>query len=203
MAHDPIIFAMANPDPEIGYEEARVRRARRHRGHRAQRLPQPGQQRPRLPVHLPRRARRARDRDQRRDEAGGGPRARRAGARGRARRRAARLRPGHAASSAASTSSPSRSTTACCCAWRRRWPRPRWRPAWRAPRSRTSTPTASAWSTLISRRLELMRGIIDRAKRDPKRIVFPEGEHDKILRAAKILVERGHRPSDPAGAARA
>ncbi len=44
---------------------------------------------------------------------------------------------------------------------------------------------------LISRRLELMRGIVDRAKRDPKRIVFPEGEHDKILRAAKILVDEG------------
>ena len=35
---------------------------RRHHGHRAQRLPEPGQQRPRLPVHLPRRARRARAR---------------------------------------------------------------------------------------------------------------------------------------------
>ncbi|HEX7182146.1 MAG TPA: NADP-dependent malic enzyme [Thermoanaerobaculia bacterium] len=45
--------------------------------------------------------------------------------------------------------------------------------------------------TLISRRLELMRGLVDRAKRDPKRVVFPEGEHDKILRAAKILVEEG------------
>jgi malate dehydrogenase (oxaloacetate-decarboxylating)(NADP+) len=44
---------------------------------------------------------------------------------------------------------------------------------------------------LISRRLELMRGIMDRAKRDPKRIVFPEGEHEKILRAAKILVDEG------------
>ncbi len=45
--------------------------------------------------------------------------------------------------------------------------------------------------TLISRRLELMRGLIDRAKRDPRRVVFPEGEHDKILRAAKILVDEG------------
>jgi malate dehydrogenase (oxaloacetate-decarboxylating)(NADP+) len=44
---------------------------------------------------------------------------------------------------------------------------------------------------LVSRRLELMRGIKDRARRDPKRIVFPEGEHDRILRAAKILVEEG------------
>jgi malate dehydrogenase (oxaloacetate-decarboxylating)(NADP+) len=45
--------------------------------------------------------------------------------------------------------------------------------------------------TLISRRLELMHGVLDRARRAPKRIVFPEGEHDQILRAAKILVEEG------------
>ncbi len=44
--------------------------------------------------------------------------------------------------------------------------------------------------TLISRRFELMRGIIDRARNHSKRVVFPEGEHDKILRAAKILVDR-------------
>ena len=57
---------------------------RRHHGHRPQRLPEPGQQRARLPVHLPRRPRRARHRHQRRDEARRGARARRAGARGRA-----------------------------------------------------------------------------------------------------------------------
>lgn len=45
--------------------------------------------------------------------------------------------------------------------------------------------------TLISRRRELMHNVIDRAKRDPKRVVFPEGEHDKILRTAKILIDRG------------
>jgi malate dehydrogenase (oxaloacetate-decarboxylating)(NADP+) len=45
--------------------------------------------------------------------------------------------------------------------------------------------------TLISRRFELLRGIIDRAKRSPRRVVFPEGEHDQILRAAKILVDEG------------
>ncbi|MDY7091382.1 MAG: NADP-dependent malic enzyme [Acidobacteriota bacterium] len=44
---------------------------------------------------------------------------------------------------------------------------------------------------LVSRRLELMRDLLDRAKRDPKRVVFPEGEHEKILRTAKILVDRG------------
>lgn len=45
--------------------------------------------------------------------------------------------------------------------------------------------------TIISRRLELMRDVIHRAQRDPQRVVFPEGEHDKILRAAKILVDQG------------
>jgi malate dehydrogenase (oxaloacetate-decarboxylating)(NADP+) len=45
--------------------------------------------------------------------------------------------------------------------------------------------------TLISRRLELMRGILDRAKRSPRRVVFPEGENEQILRAAKILVDEG------------
>ncbi len=45
--------------------------------------------------------------------------------------------------------------------------------------------------TLISRRLELMRGILDQARRSPRRVVFPEGEHEQILRAAKILVDEG------------
>ena len=45
--------------------------------------------------------------------------------------------------------------------------------------------------TMISRRLELMHGLIEQAQRDPKRVVFPEGEHEKILRTAKILVDRG------------
>ncbi|MEM7481529.1 MAG: NADP-dependent malic enzyme [Acidobacteriota bacterium] len=45
--------------------------------------------------------------------------------------------------------------------------------------------------TLMSRRREVMFAVIDRARRDPRRIVFPEGEHDKILRASKTLVEEG------------
>ena len=46
---------------------------RRHHGHRALRLPEPGEQRPRLPLHLPRRPRRARHGHHRGDEDGGGP----------------------------------------------------------------------------------------------------------------------------------
>jgi malate dehydrogenase (oxaloacetate-decarboxylating)(NADP+) len=47
MAKKPLIFALANPDPEISYPDAKAARPRRHRRHRAQRLPQPGQQRAR------------------------------------------------------------------------------------------------------------------------------------------------------------
>jgi malate dehydrogenase (oxaloacetate-decarboxylating)(NADP+) len=65
---NPIIFAMANPDPEITPEEVAERPLRRHRGDRAFGLSEPGQQRARLSLYLPRRARCARHRDQRRDE---------------------------------------------------------------------------------------------------------------------------------------
>ncbi|MBJ6726765.1 NADP-dependent malic enzyme [Geomesophilobacter sediminis] len=38
---------------------------------------------------------------------------------------------------------------------------------------------------------ETMRFIINKAKCDPKKIVFPEGENEKILKAAYILIEEG------------
>ncbi len=38
---------------------------------------------------------------------------------------------------------------------------------------------------------EIMRMIINKAKSDPKSVVFPEGDHEKIIRAAKELVEEG------------
>ena len=38
---------------------------------------------------------------------------------------------------------------------------------------------------------EIMRMIINKAKSDPKTIVFPEGDNEKIIRAAKELVEEG------------
>ena len=44
---------------------------------------------------------------------------------------------------------------------------------------------------LLSRSREVMSVVIEKARRNPKRIVFPEGEHPKILRAAKILAEEG------------
>jgi malate dehydrogenase (oxaloacetate-decarboxylating)(NADP+) len=43
----------------------------------------------------------------------------------------------------------------------------------------------------LGRARGIMRGLINRAMRDPKRIVFPEGEEPKIIRAASTLVEDG------------
>src|SRR5579859_3542316 len=44
---------------------------------------------------------------------------------------------------------------------------------------------------LLGRSRGIMHGLYDRAKSDPKRIVFPEGEQEKIIRAAKILIDEG------------
>src|SRR5512133_56611 len=38
---------------------------------------------------------------------------------------------------------------------------------------------------------EITRQIINKAKAEPKRIVFPEGDNEKILRAAQTLIEEG------------
>jgi len=43
----------------------------------------------------------------------------------------------------------------------------------------------------LGRARGLMRGIINRASRTPKRIVFPEGEEPKVVRAAAIIVDDG------------
>src|SRR5207253_3679307 len=44
---------------------------------------------------------------------------------------------------------------------------------------------------LLGRSRGTMHEIYDRAKSDPKRIVFPEGDQEKIIRAAKILIDEG------------
>src|SRR5205085_11564085 len=41
----------------------------------------------------------------------------------------------------------------------------------------------------LGRARGLMRGVINRASRNPKRIVFPEGEELKVIRAARILID--------------
>lgn len=41
----------------------------------------------------------------------------------------------------------------------------------------------------LGRARGIMRGLVSRAQQDPRRVVFPEGEDPKILRAAQILVD--------------
>ncbi|MFQ5838235.1 MAG: NADP-dependent malic enzyme [Thermoplasmata archaeon] len=43
----------------------------------------------------------------------------------------------------------------------------------------------------LGKAMEMMTIIFNKARRDPRRIVFPEGEHDKILRACQILYHDG------------
>jgi len=43
----------------------------------------------------------------------------------------------------------------------------------------------------LGRGREVMRGILNQAALDPQRIVFPEGEHERIIRAAARIVEEG------------
>ena len=43
----------------------------------------------------------------------------------------------------------------------------------------------------LGRARGIMRGIINRAVRDPKRVVFPEGDEPKIIRAARMIVDEG------------
>ena len=44
---------------------------------------------------------------------------------------------------------------------------------------------------LLGRSRGMMHDIYGRARKNPKRIVFPEGDQEKIIRAAKILIDEG------------
>ncbi len=43
----------------------------------------------------------------------------------------------------------------------------------------------------LGRARQVMRGLMTRAQQDPQRIVFPEGEEPRIVRAARILADEG------------
>ena len=43
----------------------------------------------------------------------------------------------------------------------------------------------------LGRRREVMRDIMLRARRDPRRIVFPEGEHPRVIRASVQILDEG------------
>jgi malate dehydrogenase (oxaloacetate-decarboxylating)(NADP+) len=43
----------------------------------------------------------------------------------------------------------------------------------------------------LGRGRQVMRDIMNRARRDPRRIVFPEGENERVIRAASLVVNEG------------
>ena len=192
MAERPLILALANPEPEIlpGAGEGGAPRLR-HR-HRALGLSEPGQQRAVLPVHLPRRARRRRDHHQHRDGARRGARHRRARAGRDLRAGGARLRhrvpisfgPEYIIPQAVRPA-PDRARS------RRRWRRRRWTRAWRRGRSPTSTPTAPRSRQFVYHSGLIMKPLFTAAKAAPRRIVYAEGEDERVLRAAQIVVDEG------------
>ena len=44
---------------------------------------------------------------------------------------------------------------------------------------------------VLERSREVLRPLLNRARKSPRRIVFPDGTHPKVLRAAQILVDEG------------
>ena len=192
MADKPIIFAMANPDPEITPEDVALGARRRHHRHRPQRLRQPDQQRAGLPLHLPRRARRARPHHQRGDE---GRRRRGAGqarARGRARRGRPRLfRPPAALRAGIYRAGAVRSAPdlggvvgggAGGDGFRRR--------------ARKPIPDMAEYRRALSGRLDptshWLQSLFDQVKANPQRIVFAEGEEERTIRAAVVFRDNGY-----------
>ena len=207
MADQPIIFAMANPDPEISPDAVRRARPDAIMATGRSRLPEPGEQRARLPVHLPRRARRARAQDQRGDEARRGARAGRARARGEAvpEGGARRLPRRRASTSGRATSSRSRSIRACSCTCRSRWRRPRWRAASRGASSTSRTTragsrrrsrTSKAWPR--PRRLRAI-GSTTRSRRAPRRPRAPRPTSAPTRQALELGLELLERPKRGGG----
>ena len=159
--------------------------------------PEPGQQRPRLPVHLPRRARRARDRDQRGDEDGGDARARRAREGGRARERRGALRAAkREVRPRLPDPLPVRSARAALGRARGRVGGGRQRRRRRS--SSTSRTTASSSRRDSAARAASCAGIINRAVSDPqaRRASRRRGAEDHPRRAHPG--RRRHRAPDPA-----
>ena len=163
---------------------------RRHHGDRPLGLSQPGQQRARLPLHLPRRARCPRHHHQRRDEDRRRASAGRACPPGRARRRRRRLS-GHAAEirpqlhhpgavrPAPDLGHPGRGGEGGDGVRRRA-----------AGRSSTSPNTRNELSARRDPIASTLQRIYDRVRRQPKRVVFAEGEEEQVMRAAVSYVNQ-------------
>jgi malate dehydrogenase (oxaloacetate-decarboxylating)(NADP+) len=192
MAANPVIFALANPTPEILPEEVLEVRSDAIMATGPDRLPEPDQQRPLLPVHLPGRARFGRDHDHRRDGDRRGACDRGAGA-GRAERGRGRRLCRHRAQLRARVPDPEAVRPApddADRAGRREGGRPIPGVALRpiadldAYRSKLQSFVYASGAT--------MRPIFSMAKNAPnKRVAYAEGEEERVLRAVQVVVDEG------------
>ena len=169
---------------------ARGQPARDHR-HRTQRLSQPGQQRARLPLHLPRRTGCAGQHHQRGDEDRRGRGAGEAGARGRAGRGALRLRRA-AADVRAGIHHPERVRSAADLLG----PPAVARAAMDSGVARRPLIDLRRYARDLSGRLDPTAGALDAimesVRADPRRVVFAEGEEEKVVRAAVAYRNAGY-----------
>jgi malate dehydrogenase (oxaloacetate-decarboxylating)(NADP+) len=190
MAPKPIIFAMANPDPEITPPDAKA--ARPDAIVATGRSDYPNQVNNVLAsLHLPRRARRTRDADQRRDED-----CRRAGACGpcRASRfrksRGGLWRKAHSFGSDYIIPAPfdPRLMEIVPAAVARR----RWTPASAQRRSMTWTPIAPRSGRGSTPTTSVLTLAYEAARANPKRVLFAEGDEETVLRAAIAFRDGGY-----------
>ena len=69
--------------------------------------------------------------------------------------------------------------------------RPRWSPASRRGRSPTSPPISERLNRFVFRSGFIMKPVFAQAKAAPKRVIYAEGEDERMLRAAQVVVEEG------------
>ena len=94
-------------------------------------------------------------------------------------------------SSARTRSSPRPSTRASSCAWRRRWRRRRWTAASPRAPSPISRPMPKACSASSSARASSCARSSRRRSKAPKRVIYADGEDERVLRAAQVVLEEG------------
>ena len=185
----PIILALANPTPGNPARGGAGGAARLSHRDRPFRLSEPGEQRPVLPVHLSRRARRRRDPHHRRDEARLRQRDRRAGAGGavgrggdRLRRAEAVVRPGvhHSQALRSAADRPHRAGG-----------RPGGHGLRRGDASdrRLGRLPPRADQLRLSLRPDHEAGVPAAAPRLGPRVIYAEGEDERVLRAHSVVLD--------------
>ncbi len=81
--------------------------------------------------------------------------------------------------------------------FRRLFAKPRWIPALRASRSSTWQHYRQALSARLDPTANFIQLMTDKARAEPKRVVFAEGEEEAVIRAAMSLQKRSAWRADP------